>query len=275
MLDPRLGRWLTIDPLSDKQPSQTPFKAMLNNTNVYSDPNGQTEYETIVFYHANGNYLFKAYKKISSNLMSGGDYDDEDGANYSAGYDYRHVTEVTIQNDGSIVMRAKRETEILEENGVKDFEYFIFAKKEGVIYNCDIPTLEGSGGKQDGGWTLTSGRGGASPTKQKSLNPAEEKEIGDLLTYFGAGNQSPYKDLPKSHEAWKEFFDKSKGVMEETIPNTTASDKEQKTIIISSPEKSQSGGTTPLTWKGALEEAQKQNYGELSPNKDTFYIKKQ
>jgi hypothetical protein len=83
-------------------------------------------------------------------------------------------------------------------------------------------------------------------------------------------------------------LDDLKGIAEETgaLPkgdddpsvqsNQKADSKPQGPIVVSSPEKSQNGGTTPLTWKEvSLEEATKKYDGKLSKNKDTLYIKKQ
>jgi len=48
MLDPRLGRWLTLDPLSGKYPDASPYLAMNNNPIVYIDPNGKNGIASIV-----------------------------------------------------------------------------------------------------------------------------------------------------------------------------------------------------------------------------------
>src|SRR5690554_6092948 len=47
--DPRLGRWLSRDPLEVLQPDQSPYKAFLNNPIIYVDPEGETEYLKIVY----------------------------------------------------------------------------------------------------------------------------------------------------------------------------------------------------------------------------------
>jgi len=38
--DPRLGKWLSLDPLMDKYPSQSPYVAFNNNPLFYNDPSG-------------------------------------------------------------------------------------------------------------------------------------------------------------------------------------------------------------------------------------------
>jgi len=45
--DARLGRFLSIDPLTDEQTDWSPFKAFFDNPMVWSDPDGETEKERI------------------------------------------------------------------------------------------------------------------------------------------------------------------------------------------------------------------------------------
>ncbi|MBU3661409.1 MAG: hypothetical protein FGM14_16195, partial [Flavobacteriales bacterium] len=218
IFDARVGRWLSVDPLAEKQPNQSTYKAFLNNPLVFVDPNGKTEYETIVVYDPNGNLLFKAHRKISDNLMSGGDLDDEDGVKISGGYDYRHYTEIRMQNDGSIKVTANQRTEILKGNGIKDKEYLFAFKENGVIYNCNITSYipfipEGDGGTQNGGWKLTVPGGGASPTKQKALYHVKEIDVNDFLTAWGAMKvgsfgSKPVDALKNVAEIWTKFAPK-------------------------------------------------------------------
>jgi RHS repeat-associated protein len=201
MYDARVGRWLSVDALAEKQPEQSSYKAFLNNPLVFVDPNGKTEYETIVVYDPNGNLLFKAHRKISDNLMSGGDLDDEDGVRISGGYDYRHYTEIRMQNDGQIKVTAYQRTEILTQNGLKDKEYIFAFKNKGEIYNTNISSYiplipEGDGGTQNGGWKLTVHGGGSSPTKQRALYQVEEIEITNFLTAWGAMKVGSYGSKP-------------------------------------------------------------------------------
>ena len=41
--DPRIGRWLSIDPLASKAPDWSPYRAFFDNPIVYTDPNGLYE----------------------------------------------------------------------------------------------------------------------------------------------------------------------------------------------------------------------------------------
>ena len=43
MYDPRLGRWLSVDPLRHKSPNYTPYRFGFNNPITFKDPNGQWE----------------------------------------------------------------------------------------------------------------------------------------------------------------------------------------------------------------------------------------
>jgi RHS repeat-associated protein len=41
--DPRLGRWLSLDPLASQSPGWTPYRAFFNNPVIYTDPDGLYE----------------------------------------------------------------------------------------------------------------------------------------------------------------------------------------------------------------------------------------
>ncbi len=46
--DVRLGRWLSVDPLTRKQPYASPYKSMGNNPIIFSDPDGKKEFITTI-----------------------------------------------------------------------------------------------------------------------------------------------------------------------------------------------------------------------------------
>lgn len=43
LLDPRVGRWLSLDPMTEKQPGWSPYKAFYDNPIKWMDPDGQFE----------------------------------------------------------------------------------------------------------------------------------------------------------------------------------------------------------------------------------------
>ncbi len=53
--DPRLGRWLSIDPMAASQPYNTPYNSMGNNPISRIDPNGDTDTQVV---DENGNIIY-------------------------------------------------------------------------------------------------------------------------------------------------------------------------------------------------------------------------
>jgi RHS repeat-associated protein len=279
MYNSRIGRWLSCDAKAAKQPSQSPYKAFLNNPIVYVDPDGNTEYETVVIYDAKGTLLFKGYKEVSSNLMSGGKTAFNSTFDKSYGYDYRHISVFRMQSDGSIKKMSKK-TEILYQNGVKDVETYGFAKEEGDVYNCDIPFLEGNGGTQKDGYTLTSYEGGVSPTKQKSLSAAEEIEIGEFLDVLGALKNGSYgtKELDQLDDL-SDMFQKVKEVISNSEKSTVGNrkyDSGADSIVVMEPCTNQQGNPSHIrstqSKKDALQYNGKVVKGKSGSTPDTMYV---
>lgn len=52
LLDPRIGRWRSLDPKMAKYPNKSPYISMSNNPVIKIDPNGDDDY-----YYAAGKYL--------------------------------------------------------------------------------------------------------------------------------------------------------------------------------------------------------------------------
>ena len=59
MHDPRIGRFLTLDPAKTKYPAISPYTAFVNNPNLFNDVNGDTVKIVTVYLDKNG----KAIKK--------------------------------------------------------------------------------------------------------------------------------------------------------------------------------------------------------------------
>jgi RHS repeat-associated protein len=82
--DPRLGRWLSVDPMASDAPGWTPYRAFFNNPILYTDPSGLYEtkrearqarrgamdhgYAWGKIKGTKGNYTFNSYKKNDSEI---------------------------------------------------------------------------------------------------------------------------------------------------------------------------------------------------------------
>lgn len=72
MYDPRIGRWLAVDPQFRKQPGWSTYKAFLDNPIIYQDPDGETEFLTIILKDKSTGKAYVTTKLISSDLSPGG-----------------------------------------------------------------------------------------------------------------------------------------------------------------------------------------------------------
>lgn len=194
MLDARVGRWLSVDPLAKKQPSQSPYKSFLNNPLFWSDPDGNTEYETIIIIDEKNHTTTKISKVVSDKIRSDGVSNKQIVGTLFTQYDYysfSNVTEYTKAADGSITV--KKSTEILYSHGVQR----TCAWDEKVIDPSD-PF------EQAGGFYMT-GSGGQG-TKYYSKNA---EYVGDMDAFIslmknysaGVGYNIPVK-LKQGSAAW-------------------------------------------------------------------------
>ena len=173
LLDPRLGRWLTIDPQSKKQPDQSPYKAIYNNPLYWADPDSETEFETIIVVDKQSGKTFKISVGKSDKIITDGFSYRENlfGTKSYNYYDYSKVTKYTIAADGKVTV-----------NTYKEILYYRGIRKETLGY----------GGKyidpsdlflQRGGFYMTGGSGDKSDeTKYHAKNPKYVGNIDKLLS---------------------------------------------------------------------------------------------
>lgn len=139
--DPRIARWLSIDPLMEKQPSWSTYKAFLDNPISYVDPLGQTEYKFIkVHDKRSGETTLKMYK--TERIMTDGIKhlttkmgDTRIASNFY--YDYATTTNIVLDENGG-VESSTTETTILKENGIKDKETVVFGGDENGDTKWDL-----------------------------------------------------------------------------------------------------------------------------------------
>lgn len=70
MYDPRIGRWMSIDPQFHKQPGWSTYKSFLNNPIKYVDPDGEVEYDVFALHDKkSGKTVFKVVY-VSDKMMT-------------------------------------------------------------------------------------------------------------------------------------------------------------------------------------------------------------
>ena len=184
LYDTRLGRWLTTDPQTRKQPSQSPYNALLNNPLIWTDPNGETEYETIVVKDERTGVSMRIYVTKSAKVMTDGEihFTNVMEIPYQNYYDYSHVTYITVHEDGTV--SKTKQTEILTKNGIKHSDYVGFDRIAGTEAKYGDTYLPSKYNYEVAGGFYMTGDGGEG-TKYWSKNADYVGNIDLLLATFG------------------------------------------------------------------------------------------
>jgi len=93
-LDPRIGRWLSLDPKMAKYPHESPYVSMGNNPIMMNDPLGDTITQTKAF-KGDAGYI-KAYDNFA-NSKAGKKFEKD----YGIGGKYEHVSVIFDTGEGS------------------------------------------------------------------------------------------------------------------------------------------------------------------------------
>jgi len=191
MLDPRLGRWMTLDPQSNKQPDQSPYKAFLNNPLYWADPNGETEYETIILVDEKTHQTTKLSVIKSDKIATDGKSIGKNlfGTKFYNYYSYSTVTKYTRAADGSI--SVKQYTDILYDHGVQRKNLGYGGK---IIDPLDDNELAG-------GFYMTSGSGEGA--QYSSKNADYVGNIDQLISLLGGANAKGFTKA-NSKISWEE-----------------------------------------------------------------------
>jgi RHS repeat-associated protein len=186
MLDPRLGRWLTIDKFVVKKPFVSPYIGFADNPLMFIDPDGNDEYLSIVVIdqRTNKTYTIRKADAISNKLMAGPlQVNPDNNFELQSFHDFRTIQTTTIDKNGnqttttSTFALSKRYTETYLFGSIAGY-----TKGEIVDPSTFSLNLEGKGGSQNGGFSFYTNDGGASPTKQKSLNKVGMVDLEVLIS---------------------------------------------------------------------------------------------
>jgi|GEM_PF-586095 len=181
LYDPRIGRWMAVDPQAGQQPAQSPYKAFLNNPLIYIDPSGETEIIVINVRNTETGKTTTYFKVTSDKYISykvcvkfpiighGHKYD---------WYNYTTTVDVDMSPEGEF-SNIRTSGPVTNGGAVR--------RTFGTDFH-EWDNFEGDGGTQRGGWNLVSGEDAISPTKFKALSNEESINIDFVLAAFGSGN---------------------------------------------------------------------------------------
>ncbi|RYZ22584.1 MAG: hypothetical protein EOO16_08470 [Chitinophagaceae bacterium] len=117
--DPRVGRWLSLDPLQKKYPNESNYAFVSNIPTIYQDPDGKDKILTIVKIGRNGRTtvickIDKNYFLAERQSRSGGGFDY---AKYSVS-----ETQVWRENEKGIYVQEKDKTDTYVDRSNPDFD---------------------------------------------------------------------------------------------------------------------------------------------------------
>ena len=188
----RLGRWLSTDPLYDIYPGWSPYRAFLDNPVIYEDPQGATEYLTIIIKDDQLGKTTTIQKIVSNDVFKSGErnasnYNNSDTYEETVYRDKNTTLTIHVNRDGSASASAPV-TELTDvalsiANPIGESEFLV-----NVGVDIDDFETEGDGGDIGGGWNIIADSDGASPTKFKSEHAEQlDDAVIALMGGFGAG----------------------------------------------------------------------------------------
>lgn len=173
--DSRLGRWLSVDPLTKKYPSENPYLYTGGNPILYVDKDGRDKILYFQVINLDGTVITVATKRtINNNVRLHID-------KAYAGWDF-YATDVK-----QIITYDMRTGQLSISGEESDYSHRRSSYMEGV--NMKLGLHNRPNGKQAGGWVLTSefaslGQGPQTKaTKEENLNPIN---LDRLLAMMGA-----------------------------------------------------------------------------------------
>jgi len=219
--DPRLGRWYSTDLMFKMQPGWSPYKSFLNNPILFTDKEGQTEYQVNIVVDAKSGKAAMEVKTANSVMTDGVEHEvsswyDADWHKEVAYYDYATVNVTTINADGSKTFQTA--TKILFENGVKDTDISWFGSDAGKTKKETWLTGTDYGKEVSFGIDFGSSGTGESPvgrdfSKNAIISGMSYSDLASAVkapmeglkgTNYKAGSGS-WQKLPKSAKSWIEF----------------------------------------------------------------------
>lgn len=215
MYDARIGRWTSVDPKFKLQPDQSPYKSFLNNPIIFVDPEGETEYITIITMNEETGETTIECKTSSQVMTDGVVHAEPDGGggytNYNYYYDYSTTIIRTTDKNGKQLSETTTSS-MLKDRGVKN--------KDGVFFGGDDygdTQSNWAWSEMTGGYNFTWSLGQGQETR-KAFHGIETVDAELLMAAFGAASRvagernlkniaEPIKVLVDSYEAGGDIID--------------------------------------------------------------------
>jgi hypothetical protein len=177
LYDPRVGRWLAVDPLASKYPSESPYIFGGDNPIIYIDSDGKEKIIFLTFIDNDGKETTIAI--VDANYIEW----DYDGDLAAAAFDvtYRHRIDLRT---GEI------KTSSPEYSVNINYDTFDWIAEKFLNIEKNIT---GSGGNQKSGFYLVTNDGGSSATKFTPMKDADMVNITGLLATFSKGGSNATK----------------------------------------------------------------------------------
>jgi RHS repeat-associated protein len=183
--DPRLGRWLSYDPLAYLQPDQSPYKAFYNNPNKFVDTQGGTEYEIEYIVNYKTGKVAVKIKVVSADVMTDGvkhSVYTTDPSGLKENYYYDFVTVKTTIKDKNGNSTTQSDIIILKNEGVKDKDWVIFGGDAKYDRHSEWKVAPDKGKEVSFGIEMTGTGGGSAVKQDHSKNAIGDMNFDELQT---------------------------------------------------------------------------------------------
>jgi len=229
--DSRLGRLLSLDPLSNQFPSESNYSFSGNNPILFVDVEGKkkTVYLTIIT---------KTGKELTFELVNQKDIRISLAATLSETAPNVRIKDI---HQSVVIDLSKGTTSISEEKVAGTYSMKLSEYASNAIEGIDN-MLPGNGGTQSGGFRLVSLNGenaGADPTKMK-IDPETARDLKTLnfddiavaITAVGSKGKGLFNDLSSGIEVLPDIVNNAKDMtqaVQDMDPNSTYQMNAQKT----------------------------------------------
>ena len=186
MYDPVLGRWSTVDPMSDKRTSTTPYNYCQNNPINRVDPNGMLD---DWFTQENGEIWFSPKVKSQSDLKIGERY---------LGRTYKEKDGTFYRSDGSILFTNEtkayqRMWSFANKNNREEGGFFLTNSKYGILYTPDYKNTNNEATPELYGYKLIAKEELIDPMGNKwnitgQIHTHQDKSLDATPSFTGEGN---------------------------------------------------------------------------------------